>query len=228
MVDYRKTYRNYQSFSKYLIINYYLLFMIHNIRHISISFSFKFSFTISIFAIIYSPRKLKLKYSTIKNAVPSIKIRTPSSISRQNQTCFPVHSHHPSNRPKMSPKISLAGHSPQTKLFVVPQPPVANIFTPTNMPDFAYLPTVTATMPKISPRTTSISWPEVIARFFHTTSQSLHFITHTSRALWNISETNYTSLLDSLLLQSRHQNPHQNPLHLRNPTTHFRATCLTK
>lgn len=80
MVDYRKTYRNYQSFSKYLIINYYLLFMIHNIRHISISFSF----TISIFAIIYYPRKLKLKYSPIKNAVPSIKIRTPSSNSRQS------------------------------------------------------------------------------------------------------------------------------------------------
>lgn len=127
-----------------------------------------------------------------------------SSNSRQTLVkCFPVHLRRPSSRPKISPKISPNAHTPQTNLFVALQPPAANIFTPTNTPDFAYLPKVTATMPKISPKITSISSPEVIMRFFHTIAQSPRFITHTPHVPWNISETNYASFSNSPLLQSQ-------------------------
>ena len=67
-----------------------------------------------------------------------------------------------------------------------------------------------------------------------TTTQSPHFITRTPHDLWHISEINYTSFLNSPLLQLQlqhqtpHQTPHHNSLHLHNPTTHFRATCSTK
>ena len=207
---------------------------------ISISFQFSLPNTYN--------RKLKLKYSTIKHAALRVKSKLPSyniikvsSKSHQFQTCFPVYSHHPSSHPKTPPKISPGGHTPQTEPFVVHPPVVEKNITPTNMTDFAYLKMDKVTTPKISSKTTNISSPEVTIQHFHTTTQSLLFITHTLHTLLKSSYVEDTSLSNSpqpqpqpqtqtqrqpqtqTQTQTQRQNPHHN-----NPTTHFHATCLTK
>ena len=159
---------------------------------------------------------------------------TTASISRQNQICFPVHSHHPSSHPKTSPKISPGGHTPQTELFVVLMHAAEKNITPTIMTDFAYLKTDKVITPKISSKTTNISSQEVTIQLFHTITQSLLFITNTLHALLKSSEIEDTSLSNSPQPMSRtqpqtsHSNPHHNNPHHSNPTTHFHATCLTK
>ena len=142
--------------------------------------------------------------------------------------CFPVHSQSPSSHPKMSPKISPNGHTQQTEQFADPLPLVEKNITLTRTKDFVYLNTTLATTPKISSKITSNLW-KVMAHST-TTAQSPHFITRTPHDLWHISEINYTSFLNSPLLQLQPQNQPRTPNRNShpNPTTHFRATCSTK
>ena len=149
-----------------------------------------------------------------------------SSNSRQTLVkCFPVHSHHPSSRPKTSPPISPGVHIPQTQLSVV-HPPVAEKNITLTRTDSAYLNTVKVTTPKISSKITNISSPEVTIQHFHTITQSLLFITHTLHTLLKSSEIEDTSLSNSP--QPTPQTPHHSNPHHNNPTTHFHTTCLTK
>lgn len=116
-----------------------------------------------------------------------------SSNSRQiHVKCFPVHSHHPSSRPKTSPPKSPCVHIPQTQLSVV-HPPVAEKNITFTRTDFVYLNTVKVTMPKILSKITNISSPEVTIQHFHTITQSPLFITHALHTLLKSSEIEDTS-----------------------------------
>jgi hypothetical protein len=117
-----------------------------------------------------------------------------SSNSRQTIVkCFPVHLHHPSSRPKMSPPISPGVQTPRVKLSVVHPPVAEKNITLTSMTDFVYLNTVKVTMPKISSKITKISSPEVTIQLFHTITQSPLFITHTLHTLLKSSDIEDTS-----------------------------------
>ena len=99
----------------------------------------------------------------------------------KSHQCFPVHLQSPQSPPKPSPMISPRAHIPPTELFVDTLPLVEKNITLTSTKDFAYLNTPQATTPKISSKITTNLW-KVTARST-TTTQSLHFITHTSHDL---------------------------------------------